>query len=114
METQGDNYLDVNVAVSDDAIVVTLPGFSATYRKRDEPWLIASDIRDDPSSSISKFTFRAQPGPRQTRKRESLAGSYEAQKESPGTLGKMPTGASLRPGDATKTHRALNSEGLTE
>jgi hypothetical protein len=52
METQGDNYLDVNVAVSDDAIVVTLPGFSATYRKRDEPWLIASDIRDDPSSSI--------------------------------------------------------------
>jgi hypothetical protein len=60
METQGDNYLDVNVAVSDDAIVVTLPGFSATYRKRDEPWLIASDIRDDPSSSISKFTFRAQ------------------------------------------------------
>jgi hypothetical protein len=62
METQGDNYLDVNVAVSDDAIVVTLPGtsFSATYRKRDEPWLIASDIRDDPISSISKFTFGAQ------------------------------------------------------
>jgi hypothetical protein len=40
---------DVHVAVVNDAIVVTMPGtsYSVTYRMRDEPWLLASDIRDD-------------------------------------------------------------------
>ena len=63
MEKESDNGPDVLVSmVSDDVIIVTLLGtkFSVTYHKRDVPWLIASDIRDDPSSSISKFTFRAQ------------------------------------------------------
>jgi hypothetical protein len=61
MEPDGDNDVDVQVAVVDDGVVVTMPGtsYSVTYHKRDEPWLIASDIRDDPNSSISKFIFRA-------------------------------------------------------
>ena len=55
------NGLDVQVAVKDGAIVVTLPGtsFCVVYRKGADPWLLASDIRDDPNSPISKFTFRA-------------------------------------------------------
>ena len=59
---EDDNDLDVRVSVVNDAIVVTMPGtsYSVTYRKRDEPWLIASDIRDDKNSPISKFAFRAQ------------------------------------------------------
>jgi hypothetical protein len=58
---ENDNDLDVQVSVANDAIVVTMPGtsYSVTYRKRDEPWLLASDIRDDKNSPISKFTFRA-------------------------------------------------------
>ena len=49
------------VEVEDDGIIVTLPGtsYSVTYRKSNEPWLVASDNRDDPDSSIPKFTFRA-------------------------------------------------------
>ena len=56
-----DNDLDLQVSVMDDAIIVTMRGtsYSVTYRKRDEPWLHASNIRDDKDSPISKFTFRA-------------------------------------------------------
>jgi hypothetical protein len=41
----------VQISVKDGAIVVTLAGtgYSVTYRRTCEaPWLIASDIRDDP------------------------------------------------------------------
>ena len=43
------NDLDVQVAVKDGAIIVTLPetSFGVVYRKEAEPWLLASDIRDD-------------------------------------------------------------------
>ena len=56
-----ENDLDVQVAVQDGAIIVILPGtsFGVVYRKEAEPWLLASDIRDDPNSPISKYTFRA-------------------------------------------------------
>jgi hypothetical protein len=56
-----DNGSDLHVSVMNDAIVVTMPGtsYSVTYHKRSEPWLHASDIRDDKDSPISKFTFRA-------------------------------------------------------
>ena len=62
MAQTADDSFDVHVAVVDDAIVVTIPGtsYSVTYRKRDEPWLLASDIRDDKNSPISRWTFRAQ------------------------------------------------------
>jgi len=52
----------VLVVLEGEAIVVTIPGtrYSVTYRKlRNSPWLIASDIRDDSDSAISKFAFRA-------------------------------------------------------
>jgi hypothetical protein len=57
-----DNASDVHVSVLDDALLVTMPGttYSITYRKATEPWLLASNIRDDKDSSISKWTFRAQ------------------------------------------------------
>jgi len=57
-----DNGSDLHVSVVNDAIVLTMPGtsYSVTYRKRDEPWLFASDIRDDKNSPISRWTFRAQ------------------------------------------------------
>ena len=53
-----ENDLDVQVAVKDGAIIVTLPGtsFCVVYRKGADPWLLASDIRDDPNSPISKYT----------------------------------------------------------
>jgi len=53
-----ENDLDVQVAVKDGAIIVTLPGTSycVVYRKGADPWL---EIRDDPNSPISKFIFRA-------------------------------------------------------
>ena len=61
MAQQDDNDLDVQVSVVNDAIVVTMPGtsYSVTYRERHEPWLLASDIRDDKNSPISRWTFRA-------------------------------------------------------
>ena len=61
MVGEPENELDVHLAVEDNAIIVTLPGtsFCVAYRKGAEPWLLASDIRDDPNSPISKFTFRA-------------------------------------------------------
>jgi hypothetical protein len=43
-------------------IIVTMPGtsYSISYRKlHDTPWLVTTDIRDDPDSPISKHTFRA-------------------------------------------------------
>jgi hypothetical protein len=48
-----DNDLRVLVVLEADTIVVTIPGtrYSVSYRKvRDMPWLVASDIRDDPDS----------------------------------------------------------------
>jgi len=39
-----------------------MPGtnYSVTYRKvQSSPWLLASDLRDDPNSPISRHTFRA-------------------------------------------------------
>ena len=62
MVAEPENNLDVHLAVEDNAIIVTLPGtsFCVVYRKGAEPWLLASDIRDDPNSPISRFTFRAQ------------------------------------------------------
>ena len=58
-----DTDLRLLVVLEADTIVVTMPGTSYTvsYRKlHDTPWLVASDVRDDPDSVISKFTFRAQ------------------------------------------------------
>ena len=57
-----DNDLRLLVVLESDTIVVTMPGTSYTvsYRKlHDTPWLVASDIRDDPDSPIRKYTFRA-------------------------------------------------------
>jgi hypothetical protein len=61
MISELENDLDVQVAVKDGAIIVTLPGtsFCVVYRKGADPWLLASDIRDDPNSPISRFIFRA-------------------------------------------------------
>jgi hypothetical protein len=61
MPQQYDNVLEVQVSVVDDAIVVTMPGtsYSVTYHKRNEPWLLASDVRDDKNSPVSRWTFRA-------------------------------------------------------
>ena len=56
------NDLRVLVVLEADTIVVTIPGtsYSVSYRKlHDTPWLVASEIRDDPDSSMSKYTFRA-------------------------------------------------------
>ena len=49
------------VTAENGAIIVTMPGtrYSITYRKGDEPWLLASDIHDDPDYPSYKFTFRA-------------------------------------------------------
>ena len=55
-----ENDLRVLVVLEADTIVVTMPGtsYSITYRKRhDTPWLVASDVRDDPDSQISNYTF---------------------------------------------------------
>jgi hypothetical protein len=61
MEKECNNSSDVQVSVIDDVIIATMPGtgYSVTYHKRNEPWLLASDVHDDKDSSISKFTFRA-------------------------------------------------------
>ena len=58
MEAKSGNELDVQVSVLDDTIVVTMPGtsYSVTYHKRNDPWLFASNIRDDHNSPISKWT----------------------------------------------------------
>jgi hypothetical protein len=56
------NDLRVLVVLEADTIVVTIPGtsYSISYRKLHEtPWLVASDVRDDPHFPITKFTFRA-------------------------------------------------------
>jgi hypothetical protein len=62
MATEHENDLRLLVVLEANTIVVTIPGthYSITYRKlHDSPWLIASDIRDDQNSPISKNTFRA-------------------------------------------------------
>jgi len=62
MGSNSGNDLRALVVLEGDTIVVTMPGtrYSASYRKlHDSPFLVASDIRDDPDSPISKFTFRA-------------------------------------------------------
>jgi len=60
---ESNNDLRVLVILEGDTIVVTMPGtgYSISYRKlHDTPWLVASDVRDDLDSQISKHTFRAQ------------------------------------------------------
>jgi hypothetical protein len=62
MATEHENDLRLLVVLEANTIVVTILGthYSITYRKlHDSPWLIASDIRDDQNSPISKWTFRA-------------------------------------------------------
>jgi len=73
-----ENGLDVQVAVKDGAIIVTLPGtsFCVVYRKGAEPWLLCSDIRDDPNSPISKYTFRARAWTAANDRRVSWGGSF--------------------------------------
>jgi hypothetical protein len=55
------NGSDLRVSVVDEAIIVTMPGtsYSVSYHKRNDPWLLASDIRDDKNSPVSRWTFRA-------------------------------------------------------
>ena len=50
----------LRVTVENDAILVTMPGtrYSITYRKGDDPSLVASDIRYDPDYPSYKLTFR--------------------------------------------------------
>jgi hypothetical protein len=52
---------DLEVTVENGSIIVTMAGtrYSTTYRKGDEPWLLVSDIREDPNYLSYKFTFRA-------------------------------------------------------
>src|SRR5262245_4056483 len=61
MENEGDNGFAIQVAVVEDAITVTMPGtrYSITYRKGDEPWLLASDVHEARDFSSRKFIFRA-------------------------------------------------------
>ena len=61
MQTENDLVGELRVTVENGAITVTMLGtsYSVTYRKGDEPWLLASDIRDDPAYPSYKFTFRA-------------------------------------------------------
>jgi hypothetical protein len=62
MGSKTGNDLTVLVVLEADTIVVTVPGTSylVSYRElHDTPWLVASDVRDDPDSPISKYTFRA-------------------------------------------------------
>jgi hypothetical protein len=57
-----ENDLRLRVVLEANTTVVTILGthYSITYRKlHDSPWLIASDIRDDQNSPITKWTFRA-------------------------------------------------------
>jgi hypothetical protein len=57
-----DRHFDVQVNIRNGAIIVTLRGtqFYARYRKKDRaPWLVATDIRDDPNAPISRFAFHA-------------------------------------------------------
>ena len=61
MEKEADNGFTIQVAVVDDAIIVTMPGtgYTITYRKGAEPWLLASDGYDDSDFPSRKHTFRA-------------------------------------------------------
>ena len=55
MESNSGPDLRVLVVLHGDTIVVTMPGtsYSVTYRKLNDPWLLASNIRDDHNSLIS-------------------------------------------------------------
>jgi hypothetical protein len=59
--TEQNSIGELKTTVENGAIIVTMPGtrYSITYRKADEPWLLASDIHDDPDYPSYKFTFRA-------------------------------------------------------
>ena len=61
MQTEKDLVGELRVTVESGAITVTMLGtsYSVAYRKGDEPWLLASDICDDPAYRAYKFTFRA-------------------------------------------------------
>jgi hypothetical protein len=77
MGTEDDKDLALLVVLEGDAIVVTMPGtsYSVSYRKlRNSPWLVASDIHEDPDSPISKFHFEPEPGPERMTRPESSAG----------------------------------------
>ena len=77
MESNSGPDLRVLVVLDGDTIVVTMPGtsYSVTYRKlHDSPLLVASDIRDDPDSPISKTRFERKRGSQLTTKRENSAG----------------------------------------
>jgi hypothetical protein len=53
MSNEDGNDLRVLVVLEADTIVVTMPGTNSSinYRKlHDTPWLVSSDIRDDPDS----------------------------------------------------------------
>ena len=53
----------LHVSVENDAIIIRVVGshHCVTYRRTSEsPWLICTDIRDDPISPIDRHLFRAQ------------------------------------------------------
>jgi len=55
MENERDGFA-INVAVVDDAIIVTMPGtrYSITYRKGPDPWLLASTPETSEEAAIRK------------------------------------------------------------
>ena len=63
--TEKDLVGELLVTVENDAIIVTMPGtrYSITYRKGDEPWLLASDIRDDPDYPSHSSRSERELGP---------------------------------------------------
>ena len=73
-----ENDLDVQVAVEDGAIIVTLPGtsFCVVYRKGADPWLLVSDIRDDPKLTDQQIYISRALGSPPTTRRVSWGGSF--------------------------------------
>ena len=59
--TEKDLVGELRVTVENGAITVSMPGtgYSVTYRKGDDPWLLASDSYYDPAFPSRKHTFRA-------------------------------------------------------
>ena len=70
--TEKDFVGQLLVTVENDAIIVTMPGtrYSITYRKNDEPLLLASEIR---TLTIPPTNSRSErgPGPQLTTRRVS-------------------------------------------
>ena len=60
MENERDGFA-INVAVVDDAIIVTMPGtrYSITYRKGPDPWLLASTPETSEEAAIRKWKKNA-------------------------------------------------------